>query len=62
MAQLLEPESWLQQDPGIEYKQLELLGKGSFGSVYKCLRVQDGRLVAMKSIEIDSTQQLSVND
>jgi serine/threonine protein kinase len=37
----------------IKLKKGELIGKGSFGNVYKCLDESNGRLIVMKEILIE---------
>ncbi len=36
------------------YEKLDHIGGGSFGKVYKCKRLKDGAIFAVKEIEIKS--------
>ncbi|KAK4937357.1 hypothetical protein LTR66_015208, partial [Elasticomyces elasticus] len=40
--------------PVPDYEFIELIGKGSYGRVYKCKRRRDQKLVAVKVLDIDS--------
>ncbi|KZP00177.1 Pkinase-domain-containing protein [Calocera viscosa TUFC12733] len=43
-------------DPATQYTLLEKLGTGSFGTVYKALHVETQRVVAIKQIDLESSE------
>ena len=49
------------EDPETLFEKLECLGKGSFGSVYKMIRKQDSKIVAVKVIHIERDNVSSIN-
>ena len=52
-----EPSSGLR-----DFKDLKLIGKGSFGRVYRCIRVSDGLEYAMKEVAIKAMSQRERED
>jgi len=45
-----------------DFKDLKLIGKGSFGRVYRCIRVSDGLEYAMKEVAIKAMSQRERED
>lgn len=45
-----------------DFKDLKLIGKGSFGRVYRCIRVSDGQEYAMKEVAIKAMSQRERED
>ncbi len=42
----------MEEDRLKKYKILKKIGKGSFGTVYKVKRIEDGQILALKYINI----------
>ncbi|KAK6406348.1 hypothetical protein LTR95_018670, partial [Oleoguttula sp. CCFEE 5521] len=53
MAQIVARNAERHNTPLPPYQFLELIGKGSFGRVYKCLEKSTSTLVAVKIVNID---------
>ena len=45
-----------------DFRDLKLIGKGSFGRVYRCIRVSDGGEYAMKEVAIKAMSQRERED
>ena len=45
-----------------DFRDLKLIGKGSFGRVYRCIRVSDGQEYAMKEVAIKAMSQRERED
>lgn len=45
-----------------DFKDLKLIGKGSFGRVYRCIRNSDGQEYAMKEVAIKAMSQRERED
>ena len=41
------------EDPEETFQKLEILGQGSFGTVYKCLHRDSGNIVAAKIMSVE---------
>jgi NIMA (never in mitosis gene a)-related kinase len=45
-----------------DFRDLKLIGKGSFGRVYRCIRISDGGDYAMKEVAIKAMSQRERED
>jgi serine/threonine protein kinase len=45
-----------------DFRDLKLIGKGSFGRVYRCIRISDGCDYAMKEVAIKAMSQRERED
>jgi NIMA (never in mitosis gene a)-related kinase len=45
-----------------DFRDLKLIGKGSFGRVYRCIRNSDGQEYAMKEVAIKAMSQRERED
>jgi serine/threonine protein kinase len=50
---LLENNNNTPEDPEEVFQKLEILGEGSFGTVYKVLHRETGNIVAAKILNVD---------